>query len=141
MYYICDMFISIVHFAILKNNAPRFSNNALSMITAMGDWYTLEHFIYIIILGSKMVHLLPRVVPKSMALVEVSFQRVIDGVHSQIHSKKRESWPKFPFYIIHLMIKNASRGILIRNNIVHLKLGLAKKRMHDHKVFAPRLFA
>ena len=37
---------------------------------------------------------------------EVYFQTVIDGVYSQIQSKKRGAWPKFPLYIGHLKIQN-----------------------------------
>ena len=38
------------------------------------------------------------------------------------------------------MIQNASHGSLISKEIVHIKLGLAKKIMHDLKGFVPGLF-
>jgi len=39
-----------------------------------------------------------------MTLVEVTFQTIADGVHSQIYVKKRGVWLKFPLYIGNLEI-------------------------------------
>ena len=37
----------------------------------------------------------------------------MDGVHGQIDYKKRGAWTKFPLYTGHLVIQNATHGVII----------------------------
>ena len=76
---------------------------------------------------SKIIHLLPRFVPNQIVLAYLSLQTVMEGVHGQIHSTKRGSWPKFPLYIGHLVIQNESYVGIITKEVLHLKLGWIEK--------------
>ena len=75
IYNICDKFINDVHFSIFKKNAPQILENSISLVSNMVYWYTLDHFTYLIICGSNIVHLLPRVVPHSINLQKFLFKQ------------------------------------------------------------------
>ena len=95
-YDICEHFLGSIYFTIFKEEAPSFSAEARAFIATMSDWYVGEFFSYIIIWGSNVIHLFPRIVPDRLVIEEVSFQTVTDGVYKKINGPKRKGWPKFP---------------------------------------------
>ena len=75
IYDICDLFLGSMYHKIFKVDAPTFSERATALITLHGDWYVGEYFSYFRIWGSKMIHLLPIIVPDRMVLHEFSFKQ------------------------------------------------------------------
>ena len=62
----------------------------------MGDWYCGEYFTYIKIWGNNSPHLLSKIVPEGMILVEVTYQIAMDGIHDRHTSLKGIHIPNSP---------------------------------------------
>ena len=73
LYDICESFLGRVYFLIFNKEAPAFSPEAKAFIATMGDWYVGESFTYIRFYGSNTAHMLPKFIPDSLVLEEISF--------------------------------------------------------------------
>ena len=131
----------VVYFMLYKKDSPRLFEHAKSLVSTMGYWYIGEYFTYIIIWGSRFVHLLPRIVPDKMVLEEVAYQTMIEGIHQLCYSLKRKSWPNFPISIGHFSISTSTHANLLRKKITTLKLEESSKRMHDPRGFLATHFS
>ena len=107
----------------------------------MGNCYIGEYFTYIRIWGTRSVHLLPRIVPDKMALEEVAYQTMIEGIHQLCSSLKRKAWPKFPINIGHFSMTTSTHANLLGKKITTLKLEEAPKRMHYLRGFRATHFS
>ena len=94
-YKICENFIGHIYFLIFKREAPTFLPESRNLIATMVDWYVGESFAYIRIWGSNTTRMLPKVVPDSLVIEEISFQIVTEGVYKNLVRPKRRVWPKF----------------------------------------------
>ena len=101
----------------------------------MGDWYVGESFLYIIISGGNIVHMLPKIVLDRLVIEEVSFQTIIEWVYKKLVGPKRKGWPKFPLNLGLLVIPTSTWATVLSDHIVSLKLSFDSKRKHDPKGF------
>jgi hypothetical protein len=57
------------------------TDKEIFVIKRIGDWYFMEHDMYIMVYGDmKSPHLLPWFVPEKLVLQEVAYQTVLNGV-------------------------------------------------------------
>ena len=68
-----------------------------------------------------------------MALQEISYQTVIDGVFPNCVATKRKCWPKFPLNLGLLTVHNSTHAAILGNVIEEMNLEEVPKRMHDPK--------
>ena len=94
----------------------------------MGDWYVGESFLYIIISGGNIVHMLPKIVPDRLVIEEVSFQTITNGVYKKLVGPKRKGYPKFPLNLGLLAIQTSTWDVVLSDHIVSLKLGFSSKK-------------
>ena len=83
------------------------------MIALHADWYVGEYFSYIIIWGSKIVHMLLRIVLDHMVLQEMAYHIVIDGVFPKLARHKTKAWPKFPLSLDSLVLHTSTHATVL----------------------------
>ena len=116
-YDICQYLLGTIYFLIFKKEAPAFSPEATGLIGIMGDWYVGENFLYIRIWGSNIVHMLPKIVPNGLVLVEVAFQTVNDKVYRKLIGSKKKAWHKFPMNLGSLFIPTSTWAAVLGEQI------------------------
>ena len=112
----------------LSKEAPAFSPKEKSLIATMGNWYVGESFTYIMVYGSNMAHMFPKVVPDKLVLEEISFQTVTEEIYKKCVAPKRKVWPMFPITLGSLSIPNSTWASEQSDHIMSLKLNFERKR-------------
>ena len=92
-----------------------------------------ESFTYIMVYGSNIAHMLPKVILDRLVLEEISFQTITEGIYKKCAAPKRKVWPRFPITLGSLSIPSSTWALELSDHIMSLKLGFACKRQHDPK--------
>ena len=83
--------------------------------------------------GRNTAHMFPKVMLDRLALEEISFQTVTEGIYKKCVAPKRKVWPRFPITLGSLSVSTSTWELELSDHIMSLKLGFASKRKHDPK--------
>jgi hypothetical protein len=76
------------------------TNKSLAVIKRIGNWYLMEHDMYIrIYRATKSPQLLLRFVPENLLLHEVAYQIMINGVGAFLYRDNKSIWPPLRLWI------------------------------------------
>jgi hypothetical protein len=86
-----------LHIAIFGHPPPRISDNIVTNLSSIADWYVEAEFSYLRVFGASVPpHALPLFIPDKLACREVAQKMVIGGVSKELKGYSKKVWPSFP---------------------------------------------
>jgi hypothetical protein len=97
LYEIFNWVMVPLHVAIFGHPPPRISDNIVTNLSSIADWYVEAEFSYLRVFGASVPpHALPLFIPDKLACREVARQTVIGGVSKELKGYSKKVWPSFP---------------------------------------------
>jgi len=97
---ICYHFFAQAFELILGKPAPILSDEAMQVLSNIGDWYIEKDFTYIRIYGATAApHLLPKFVLDRLVLREIAYQTILHGFNAFLVKEKLKSFISYSLYI------------------------------------------
>jgi hypothetical protein len=94
---ICNGLFSTLYQVIFGEEAPCLSPEGQKIVKEYGDCYMTPDEVYIRVASStKPPHWLPRLVPDTLLLQEISYQRYVNGVAASLDQNNKCICPLFP---------------------------------------------
>ena len=95
MYNISDHFITHAHQLLFETEMPRISEAGWESISLIGNWYMMNKFTYIRLVGiTPTPHLLPKYIPDKLLLKAFAFQLFEIGQTMELIRRKMKAWTK-----------------------------------------------
>jgi hypothetical protein len=85
-----------LHIAIFGHLPPHISDNIVTNLSSIANWYLEVEFSYLRVFGASVPpHALPLFIPDKLACREVARQTVIGGVSKELKGYSKKVWPVF----------------------------------------------
>jgi hypothetical protein len=130
--FICNGLFFILYQVIFGEEAPCLSPEGKKIVKEYGDWYMTQNKVYIRIIGNaNPLHQFPHLVPDTLLLQEISYQRYVNSVVASLHHNKKGLWPMFAFITQVFKIKNFKQAKDEVGVLTSYKIKEVTFRRHD----------
>jgi hypothetical protein len=89
-----------LHVTIFGHPLPQISDNIVTNLSSIADWYVEAEFSYLRVFGASIpLHALPLFILDKLACREVARKTVIGGISKDIKGYSKKVWPPFPIHL------------------------------------------
>jgi hypothetical protein len=101
--FIYEIFNSVMvplHVTIFGHPPPRISDNIVTNMRSIADWYVEVEFAYLRFFEASVPrHTLPLFIPDKLSCREVANQTIIGGISKELKGYSKKVWPHFPVHL------------------------------------------
>jgi hypothetical protein len=121
-----------LHVTIFGHPPPRISDNIVTNLSSIADWYVEAEFSYLRIFGASVPpHALPLFIPDKLACREVARQTVTGGISKELKGYSKKVWPPFPVHLNSYSLLDFGHAKAEAAALEDLNLVLIEYKKHD----------
>jgi hypothetical protein len=121
-----------LHVTIFGHPSPRISDNIVTNLSNITDWYVEAEFSYLRVFGvSVRPHAFPLFIPDKLACREVARQTIIGGISKELKGYSKKVWPPFPVHLNSYYLLDFERAKAEAAALEDLNLVSIEYKKHD----------